>query len=221
MQDYAVIIADMKASRRLKERERYEWQLILKSAIVQINERFSDAIEAPFMITKGDEFQGVLKGLSQVNQVVLHFERLVYPLILRFGVGYGPIQKMGSKIPIEMDGPAFHRANAALLFAKKKKISVRFDTRDPEFDQWVNTIYRLISSIKKRWSETTYKRYWKYKELRTLKRVAESERVSSQAVWDSIHHSGAADVLEAERSLNEMLRLTLPDTVHPANVAPK
>jgi len=212
MQDFAVIIADMKASRQLRNRERYEWQLILKSAIVQINERFADSIEAPFMITKGDEFQGVLKDLATTNRVVLHFERLVYPLILRFGVGYGPIQKMGSKIPIEMDGPAFHRANSALLFAKKKNISVRFDTRDPEFDQWINTIYRLISSLKKRWSETTYKRYWMYKELGTFKRVAESEKVSSQAVWDSIHHSGATDVLDAEKNINKMLKLTLPDS---------
>lgn len=212
MQDYAVIIADIKNSRQLQERERYEWQLFLKSAVVQINESFSEIIEAPFMITKGDEFQGVLQDLSLVNKVILQFEHLVYPLTLRFGIGYGPIQKMGSKIPIEMDGPAFHRANAALNLAKKKKLTVHVDTKDNEFDQWVNTLYRLIFSIKGRWSETTIKRYWMYKEMGTFKRVAADERVSPQAVWDSIHHSGAVDVLDAEKTLNEILFLTLPDT---------
>jgi len=212
MQDYAVIIADIKNSRQLQEQERYEWQLFLKAAVVQINESFSEIIEAPFMITKGDEFQGVLQNLSLVNKVILQFEHLVYPLTLRFGIGYGPIQKMGSKIPIEMDGPAFHRANAALNLAKKKKLTVHIDTKDNEFDQWVNTLYRLVFSIKGRWSETTIKRYWMYKEMGTFKRVAADERVSPQAVWDSIHHSGAVDVLDAEKTLNDILFLTLPDT---------
>ena len=214
MQNYAVLIADIKDSRQLKERERYEWQLFLKSAVVQVNESFSDEIEAPFMITKGDEFQGVLQNLSSINKVILQFEHLIYPLSLRFGIGYGPIQKMGSKIPIEMDGPAFHRANAALTTAKKKKRAVQIDTKDNEFDQWVNILYRLIFSIKSRWSETTYKRYWMYKKMGTYKRVAADERVSPQAVWDSIHHSGAVDVLDAEKTLNDILILTLPDTGH-------
>lgn len=212
MQNYAVIIADIKHSRRLEDYQRYEWQLFLKSAVVQINESFASKIEAPFTITKGDEFQGVLQDLSMINQIILQFERLVYPVILRFGIGYGPIQKMGSKTPIEMDGPAFHRANAALHLAKKKKLVVRVDTKDPEFDQWVNTLYRLMHSIKSRWSNTTFTRYWKYKEMGTYKRVAHDELVSPQAVWDSIHHSGAIDVLDAEQALNERLILTLPDS---------
>ena len=204
MQNFAVVIADIKASRKVTDRKRYEWQLFLKSAVVQINENFSQLIEAPFMITKGDEFQGVLRDLSAVDQVLLNFERLVYPITLRFGIGFGPIQRMGSIIPIEMDGLAFHRADAALQLAKKKKVITLFSTVDSEFDLWVNTIYSLINSIKKRWSKTTYKRYWKYKELGTYKRVATEELVSPQAVWDSLHNSGAADVLEAEKKLNTL-----------------
>jgi hypothetical protein len=153
------------------------------------------------MITKGDEFQGVLHNFSVVDQVLLDFERLVYPISLRFGVGYGPIQRMGSIIPIEMDGLAFHRANTALQTAKKKKVTALFSTVDSEFDLWVNTIYSLMNTIKGRWSKTTYKRYWKYKELGTYKRVASEELVSPQAVWDSLHNSGAADVLDAEKKI--------------------
>lgn len=204
MQNFAVVIADIKASRKLTDRKRYEWQLFLKSAVVQINENFSQFIEAPFMITKGDEFQGVLRDLSVVDQILLDFERLVYPITLRFGVGYGPIQRMGSIIPIEMDGLAFHRADAALHLAKKKKVNALFSTVDSEFDLWVNTIYSLINTIKKRWSKTTYKRYWKYKELGTYKRVATEELVSPQAVWESLHNSGAANVLEAEKKLTKI-----------------
>ena len=94
MYKYIVIIADIKESRKLRDRERYEWQLFLKSAIVQVNENCAEAIEAPFMITKGDEFQGVLKNLSDVNLILMEFERLIFPLNLRFGVGFGIIHKV-------------------------------------------------------------------------------------------------------------------------------
>ena len=205
MPEFAVIIADIKGSKKMQDRERYEWQLFLKSTIVQINEKFSAKIEAPFMITKGDEFQGVLKNLTDVHQVMSYFERLLFPLILRYGVGYGTIQKMGSNIPIEMDGQAFHRANAALTVAKKKKSMVRFDTGDRLFDLTINTIYQLIYTIKRRWSEINYKRYWKYQDLGTYDKVAEQEGVSPQAVWDSLRNASAVDVLNAEAAVTLIL----------------
>ncbi len=205
MSNYTVIISDIEASRKMQAYERHEWQLFLKSAIVQVNETFAEEIEAPFMITKGDEFQGVLKHIRDVNRVMMKFERLVFPLHLRYGVGYGSIQKMGANIPIEMDGPAFHRANAALQFAKKKKTTVAVNTGSEPFDLTVNMIYRLIYAIKKRWSKINYDRYWKYKDLGTYERVAKEEGVSTQAVWDSLNHSNAIDVIQAEQTLARIM----------------
>jgi hypothetical protein len=205
MDQYTVIIADIKGSRKMRAYERYEWQLFLKSAIVQINEDCADAIEAQFMITKGDEFQGVLKNLSDVHRIMIKFERLIFPLILHYGVGFGAIQKMGSNIPIEMDGQAFHRANAALKKAKKKKYTVYINTDNPGFDLTVNAIYQLIYAIKGRWSETNFNRYWKYKEMGTYEKVARQEGVSTQAIWDSLHNSNAIDVINAENALDDIL----------------
>jgi hypothetical protein len=213
MSEYAVIIADIKGSKKMQDRERYEWQLFLKSTIVQINENFASKIDAPFMITKGDEFQGVLKSITAVHRVMSSFERLLFPLILRYGVGYGMIQKMGSNIPIEMDGQAFHRANTALTLAKKKKSVVQFDTGDALFDLNINTIYHLINTIKKRWSEINYKRYWKYQDLGTYDKVAEQEGVSPQAVWDSLRNANAIDVLNAE----EAVTLIVAEKYNPVN----
>ena len=201
MQAFTVVVADVKGSRKMQADERYEGQLFIKSALVQINEKYAQAIEAPFMITKGDEFQGVLCNLTDLNDIMLNLERLIYPLTLRFGLGYGPIQKMGSRIPIEMDGPAFHHASHALDIAKKKKRAVLIKTADAEFDLSVNTIYQLIYSIKRRWSDVNYERYWRYKELGTYERVAEASGVSAQAIWDSLKNAGAMDVIDAEKSL--------------------
>ncbi|RLD14233.1 hypothetical protein DRI50_05755, partial [candidate division KSB1 bacterium] len=160
MQPLTVINGDIKASRKMRRMERYEWQLFLKSSIVQLNEQYSAEIDVPFMITKGDEFQGVLKHLADVNEIICKFEQLTYPLQVRFGVGYGNIQKMGSRITIEMDGPSFHRASKALEIAKQKKRVVWFNTAAQDFDLTVNTIYQLIFAIKKKWSKISFNRYW-------------------------------------------------------------
>ncbi len=205
MSQYTVIIGDIIGSRKLSDRDRHEWQLFLKSAIIQINEDCNRAIDVPFMLTKGDEFQGVLKRIGDTPAILNKFERLVYPLTLRFGVGLGVIQRMGSNIPIEMDGKAFHRANAALHVAKKKKQAVFVNTDDAYFDLMVNTISQLISAIKEKWSHTTFKRYWKYKELGTYELVAQQEGVSTQAVWDSLNHARAVEILQAENSLAKLM----------------
>jgi len=203
---FAVIIADIKGSKKMAEMERYEWQLFLKSAIVQVNENWGKAIEAQFMITKGDEFQGLVHDVPNAHSIMIEFERLLSPLELRFGIGLGRIQKMGANIPIEMDGPAFHRANRALNSAKKNKNGVQFYSSDPQLDKYINTLYSLIYAIKSHWSDIIRSRYWKYKELGTYDKVADLDGVSPQAVWDSLRNANAVEVINAEETVMEFLR---------------
>ena len=201
-----VIIADVRGSRKMAQDERYEGQLFLKSAIIQVNEELSSDIEAPFMITRGDEFQGVLKNLQTAFIATLEFERLLFPLHLRYGIGRGNIQKMGSDIPIEMDGPAFHKANEALTRVKKKKYFMQCATDDVQYDLVINTIFSLICAIKGKWNEIAFARYWKYKELGTFEKVAQSENVSAQAIWDSMQNMRTLEVLEAEKNIMESFK---------------
>jgi len=197
----AVIIGDVCGSRKMAQDARYEGQLYLKSAIIQINEKKAGVIEAPFMLTRGDEFQGVLPDLKNAFEVMLEFERLLFPLQIRYGIGLGTIQKMGSKIPVEMDGPAFHRASEALSFLKKKKQITCCKTDNETSDLLINTILNLMNAIKGKWNVLTFNRYWKYKEFGTLEKVALDEKVSAQAVWDSMHNMRVMEILEAEDNL--------------------
>ncbi len=210
---YAVIIADIKGSKKMEEMERYEWQLFLKSAIVQVNENWASSIEAQFMITKGDEFQGVVHNIPNAHSIMIEFERLLTPLELRFGIGLGRIQKMGANIPIEMDGPAFHRANTALNRAKKLKSHVNFHSMDPQLDKYINTLYSLIYAIKGRWSNINRSRYWKYKEMGTYDKVADLEGVSPQAVWDSLRNANAIEVIEAENTVKDFLQSKMEEVL--------
>ena len=203
-QDYTVVIGDISGSKRLNGMDRYQTQLFVKSAIVQINEEFQSILEAPATITKGDEFQALLSLPCEAYQMVRVLQKMVFPICIRYGLGIGNIYRMGGTLPIEMDGPAFHRANRALTLAKKNKNDLWIHSLNKNFDQLVNTIFSLISAIKSRWNERHFKLYWDYQELGTYKQVAVKESVTPQAIFDVLKNSRAIDVISAEKNLEKI-----------------
>ncbi|GAB4336288.1 MAG: SatD family protein [Calditrichia bacterium] len=202
---YTVLIGDISGSKRLSGNIRYQTQLFMKSAIVQINEEFKHCIEAPMTITKGDEFQALIDRPSEAYRIIKTLQKMIYPVQIRYGLGVGQIYRMGGVLPIEMDGPAFHRANRALNLAKKKKTEIWFVAEDDLFDGLINTIFTLISAIKSRWNERHYHIFWKYQELGTYKSVANTEGVTPQAICDVFKNIRATDVLYSEEQLMKAL----------------
>ncbi len=200
---FTVVIGDIQGSKRLNNEFRYQTQLFIKSSIIQINEEFEEHIEAPFTITKGDEFQGLLPSLKSAFEVIQALERITFPVQLRFGIGVGEVLKMGGKLPIEMDGPAFHRANEALTQAKRKKCWACISTPDSNTDLLVNTILYLIQGIRSKWSERHFRLYWNYLDLGTYREVAERERVTPQAIGDILKNCRAIEVKQAEENLKQ------------------
>ncbi|MFZ0389910.1 MAG: SatD family protein [Calditrichia bacterium] len=208
---YCVLIGDISGSKRLTGMDRYQTQLFVKSAIVQTNEQFGDYIDAPMTITKGDEFQGLFHNAAQAVEVVQSLQKMVFPIRIRYGLGVGNIYRMGGNLPIEMDGPAFHRANRALNMAKKRKSDMWFISEEEMMDQLVNTIFALISAIRSRWNERHFKLYWKYLELGTYREVAREEDITPQAVGDMLKNIRATDVLNAEKNVIGVLARCYPE----------
>jgi hypothetical protein len=205
VKNYAVVIGDISGSKLLNGMDRYQTQLFIKSAIVQVNEEYSSLLEAPTTMTKGDEFQALVDTPGHTFEIVQALQKMVYPISLRFGIGVGKIYRMGSVLPIEMDGPAFHRASRALQLAKKFKSSVWFISENEFFDPLLNTIFQLISAIKSRWNDHHYQLYWDYQELGTYRKVAEKKNVTPQAICDVLKNSRATDVINAEKNINAIL----------------
>ena len=203
---YTVVMGDLMGSRGLDAKGRHQAQLFLKSTLVQINENCKGATEAPFMISKGDEFQGVLKEPVNAMEIIYELERLLFPLGFRFGMGIGIIHKMGGKLPIEMDGPAFHRASASLITAKKKKKIILIQTGHVLLDNLLNQSFTLIQAIKYRWNNNHYSYYWDYKEMQSIKKMAEFRQITSQAVSEQVKKLHIKDIISSEKIINEALK---------------
>lgn len=124
---YQVVIFDIKGSRQLSNRQEVQYQLI--DAIKRVNEKYSDMLASDFIITIGDEWQGLLKYPADYQEIINEFSRLL-DIEFYCGVGIGEITVHDFELTVnQLDGPAFYLARDAIKKAKigSKALVVRKD----------------------------------------------------------------------------------------------
>lgn len=70
---YIAIIGDMKESKKIENRN--EVQKKLKQVLEEINEKYDNDISSKFIITLGDEFQGLLCSGANTMHLITEIER--------------------------------------------------------------------------------------------------------------------------------------------------
>ena len=120
MPAYIAVIADVVGSRGLDPDSRSLLQEELQEFLLTVNEGYADSIAAAFVITTGDEFQGLLKDASMVPDLLWAAKTQVKRTGIRFGIGYGTLHTALLAEAVGMDGPAFHNAREAIVVAKKE-----------------------------------------------------------------------------------------------------
>lgn len=160
-QPYIAIIGDIKGSKSIKNRK--EVQENLAMVLNEINDHYSDDIASRFMITLGDEFQGLLLNGTSVMKIISRIEGRLDPVKLRFGIGVGEITtKINPYMAIGADGPGYHKARAAIEYLKeneKRKQSSVSDIRlevegeNQEPQMFINTIFGLMAALKASWTK--------------------------------------------------------------------
>ena len=117
---YCAIIGDIVDSKKIKNRA--EIQTKLENVLLAINKKYEIDIAANFVITLGDEFQGLLKLPKNLTRIIEQIKMELYPIKLRFGAGIGEIYtEINPKIAIGADGPAYHNAREAIEIIQKNK----------------------------------------------------------------------------------------------------
>lgn len=109
---YAALIFDVVESRKFKDR--FAIQSHLKAAIGVCNELFHESLCKPVMFSAGDEMQGLFYSAEAAYRYYAFFSRLVYPVQLRCGIGFGELDFFADWMTTELDGPAYHRAREAI-----------------------------------------------------------------------------------------------------------
>ncbi|MEA4926263.1 MAG: SatD family protein [Syntrophomonadaceae bacterium] len=156
---YIAVIGDIKNSKHSENRRAL--QLQLKKVLDSVNSIYEKELASKFMITLGDEFQGLLNAGSAVVFIIDKIEREMYPVKLRFGIGVGEMTTdIDFNMPLGADGPAYYNARAMideLKASEKKKMESKVNAKisiqdNADTSELINTIFSLLTIIKETWT---------------------------------------------------------------------
>lgn len=120
---YLTIVCDIKNSRKLKARESIQYKLI--DMLKEANKKFEEQIVSPFIITIGDEWQGLMAYPCDYKSVIDFFYEKLSDVDFYCGIGIGEISIHNFELTVnQLDGPAFYLAREAVNIAKKSKHSL-------------------------------------------------------------------------------------------------
>ena len=151
---FVAIIGDMKDSRHLENRK--EVQTHLQKILNQVNKKYEKDIASRFLITLGDEFQGLLYTGKDVLRIISEIRIQLYPVCLRFGT-----TDIRAEMALGADGPGYYRAREAVEQLKEREkrnrpvpsdICLKMDEKDRGTEVMLNTIFNLIYVVEKGWT---------------------------------------------------------------------
>jgi len=202
---YLAIIGDIVKSKTLTNREQVQEKL--KEMLNKINNRYSQVIASKFLITIGDEFQGLLKPTDQLFEIINDIADAMEPVQIRFGVGHGTISTIFNEYALGMDGPAFHQARYAINKAHKyKSYVILFQSETPEeSDLAIQTVLSLLSQIRLLWSLKQKCIIRCLKAGLTQEQIALELQISQSAVSQSIKNARIIAIQEAELNIQNLL----------------
>jgi hypothetical protein len=201
---YLAVIGDVVKSREIPDRSRFQQQL--RSSIRRVNEEFSSSIASNFVLTIGDEFQGLLKSVDRIPQLLAVIRSGIHPIVQRVGIGIGSLDTVLEPDAIGMDGPCFHRARDAIELAKTCGTSIEVETG---YSNEAFRIYSLLySKIRKQWTTRQQQVF----DLSMIgfagKTIAEQLEITPSAVSQHLTAVGADVIFEATRIWVELLTRT-------------
>lgn len=204
--NYIALIGDMVRSREFAGEERSQVQDDFNLFIEHLNHRYGASLRAQFTITLGDEFQGLLEDPSIVPDIIWEVHQGRALPGFRLGIGFGRIDTKIPTTAINLDGPAFHRARAAIQRAKSEgMMGGVFEGFGEQVDIIANGIARLLEFHVRRRSKKQLQVIDLLRHSMSQIEVADKIGLTPQAVND---HKKAAG-WEAYRAGEEALRQVL------------
>lgn len=120
---YMVMNFDIVDSRHMEKRQDFQYRLI--DILEEANKKFHKELLGDFMITLGDEWQGLLQYPCHYQSIIDYFQDALAPIHFYCGIGVGELSIQDLSLTVnQLDGPAFHLARKAVESAKDGHIPV-------------------------------------------------------------------------------------------------
>jgi len=155
---YAVLTGDLIGSSRFRIQQREEVLSNLKDSFQEIS---SDIIASPFVVFRGDSFQGVLAGPEEALKAALiirasllsRFKGKRTRLDARIAIGIGTIDYLPWDQVGEGDGEAFRNSGPELDKMKKGEQNIIIRTPWAEINEELRAECALLDGLIQRWTK--------------------------------------------------------------------
>lgn len=181
-----ILIADIINSGKKEQKPLME---DFKNLIVEVNKIYKTDILSPLTITRGDEFQGVIKDLSASLQIILTLEENCIHKKLNFKLRYvlnqGEIETpVNKKIAYEMLGSGLTEARLKLNDSKYKKFRFNITIGNLLQRSILNDAFIIFENITDKWSfKNDYDLASNFIQFKDYKIVAEKMRKTRSLIW--------------------------------------
>ena len=151
------IIGDIIDSKKIPKDKRNLYQNNLKNILSEINKTYESEICSNFIITLGDEFQGVIKNSIDLFSIIEKIEMAMDPIQIRFGIGIGPLlTQINREASIGADGPAYHRARKSIMHLKNEKENIQnifIETGNRLYNEELNAHLYWVCRTRNTWTK--------------------------------------------------------------------
>lgn len=181
------MIGDMVASRKLSATQRSSVQRRFGTLIESLNRKFAKRLLARFVITLGDEFQGLIRDPVIIPDVIWEVQTELRKPDIRLGFGFGSIVTDIPRAAINVDGPALHRARAAIETAhRKKQLGGVFLGFGSEMDAILDGFARILRAHRDRLTDRQLEVAAALRAGANQERAAAAFRITPQAISDHV-----------------------------------
>ena len=211
---YYAIIGDNINSKN--EDNRKELQNKLNRLLNKINETYDEYLASNFLITLGDEFQGLLPNGRYLMEIIGKIEAEMHPLKFRIGIGYGNLSThVENKQTLSSDGSAYYHAREAIDFLednvtkkartyKNKWIIMEEEHVNSSLVSLINSLLTVQSNLENSWTKAQRETVKDMMELENQFLVAEKRGLNQSTISRSIQSSQYYLYTENLKTLNDV-----------------
>lgn len=207
---YCAMIGDLINSKKLPAEDRAAIQERLKALLNGVNENFSSFLVSPFLMTLGDEFQGVLTAAEPALEIIdfLGQNLMELPIQIRYGIGIGELStNVNREQALGDDGPAYHHARQGVEQLKKEgwtgfPVSIQTGNNDCAL---LRCYCQLLNEIAEAWSAPQRDCILNMESAEEQLLVAHRLGISPSSVSRSLRRGHYAAYHESKKTLGEYL----------------
>lgn len=204
--NYYLLLIDIINSTQLPDKGFSLKMELLENQLININNNFKNDLVLPLSISYGDEIAGLFNTPENIYRAVIEIRKIFYPVTtIRFVVVKGTIARVSSDIR-KIGGIAFKKASKTIDALKKNNRFCSWQVNDPLIDKALASLCELSDVVIKGMSNYQNDVLELLRDGLTQKQIAEKLGKYTQSIWDAIQRSKAIYIIEAEQSINLILK---------------